>query len=405
MRNYFSIAKRIKNKFLKICRKIFYSLPSFSQYDLTRRQIKIKDYCSYLDSDQFKQSLVDQNPDTFNANVYAVTSKSEIISREIPKSLSQEQLLKFKESIEFYQYNYKEFVIPESYIACINNARIYGEDFIVLSQDNYLFLESYHSHFPILEGSGALSCLILPDIEKFLIGSFIVLGMPWHQGYYHWIIDILPRLSLIEKFSTLGNTKLIVPSSLNSFQKESLLLTGVSPTRIQEFDGNYWQVEKLYFPSLLSECGNPSPSIVSWLREKFLCNCDDSSARKKIYISRSDTNIRRILNEDEIASFLSKEGFEIICPGSLSFEKQVEIFKNANVIVAPHGAGLTNIVFSPRGSWIIELFPEDYINGCYWALANVCKQNYSFMICNSDSNYNLNVSLANLIALLSKVPL
>jgi hypothetical protein len=37
--------------------------------------------------------------------------------------------------------------------------------------------------------------------------------------------------------------------------------------------------------------------------------------------------------------------------------------------VAPHGAGLANLVFAPPGAGVVELFARDYVNECFWALA------------------------------------
>jgi capsular polysaccharide biosynthesis protein len=40
-------------------------------------------------------------------------------------------------------------------------------------------------------------------------------------------------------------------------------------------------------------------------------------------------------------------------------------------VVAPHGAGLANIVFCQRGTQVVEFFNRAYVNGCYWRLATV----------------------------------
>ena len=43
---------------------------------------------------------------------------------------------------------------------------------------------------------------------------------------------------------------------------------------------------------------------------------------------------------------------------------------DADVVVGAHGAALTNVVFCPPGASLVELFPPDYVNVCYWALTS-----------------------------------
>jgi hypothetical protein len=62
-------------------------------------------------------------------------------------------------------------------------------------------------------------------------------------------------------------------------------------------------------------------------------------------------------------------------PQTRSFEGtslcyQIETIQNADVIIAPHGAGLTNLIFAHECTAVVELFPYNYyIPGFYGALA------------------------------------
>jgi len=64
----------------------------------------------------------------------------------------------------------------------------------------------------------------------------------------------------------------------------------------------------------------------------------------------------------------------------MSFAEQVQTFRNADIVVAPHGAAATNMVFAPAGATLIELFGDNYINGCYWALTNICSQKHAYLM-------------------------
>ena len=55
---------------------------------------------------------------------------------------------------------------------------------------------------------------------------------------------------------------------------------------------------------------------------------------------------------------------------TLSVEQQVMLFAHASVIVAPHGAGLTNTVFCAPGTHVMELVSPHYIRTDYWIVSH-----------------------------------
>ena len=78
---------------------------------------------------------------------------------------------------------------------------------------------------------------------------------------------------------------------------------------------------------------------------------------------------RRVKNEAELVAALEPLGFEAVDPGVLAPAEQVRAFAEAEYIVGPHGARLTNLAFAAPGAAVIELFAHDYVNECFWALA------------------------------------
>ena len=55
------------------------------------------------------------------------------------------------------------------------------------------------------------------------------------------------------------------------------------------------------------------------------------------------------------------------------------MFRDVEIVIAPHGGACTNMVFAPIGATLIEFFGNNYINGCYWALTNICGQKHAFL--------------------------
>ena len=78
-------------------------------------------------------------------------------------------------------------------------------------------------------------------------------------------------------------------------------------------------------------------------------------AKRRLYISRADAAGRRILNENTIMGRLKALGFERLVLSNMSVPEIVSAFANAEIILSPHGSGLTNILFSPPGAQVIEI--------------------------------------------------
>jgi capsular polysaccharide biosynthesis protein len=213
----------------------------------------------------------------------------------------------------------------------------------------------------------------------------------------------MPKLSTLERFAQLSEVPLIVPPVLKPFQTDSLKMAGISDSQLVPFDNTCWEIRNLFFPSMLGPTGSPAPAAVAWLRKKFLrTETQSSSGPKRIYLTRRDSSQRRVLNERELIAFLEAEGFVTVCTGELSFVEQIQLFSNVEVVVGAHGAGSTNMVFAPENAILIELFGDNYINGCFWALTNIRGQKHAFLT-GPSKWLDYSISLQRLKALLARV--
>jgi capsular polysaccharide biosynthesis protein len=396
------IARKLKRVYRHTARRAkhglartVYLLPFLSRHDPRKKVIKCKDHCRLID--RFPQSA-----ELIPEDWYLQLRPRETIQRQSSICLDQGEAARFRAGTTKYQ-NGDRCEIPEVFLACFHNARLEGRDFLLLSRENQILFESALSQQEVLEQNGILDTLIRPTARR-LSGTYALLAHPWAWGYYHWVIEVLPKLSLIEELDDLKSVPLIVPHRLNAFQSDSLLMAGVSVDRMVHLDEGDWQVDHLFFPEMLAPSGNPSPQAVTWLRERFLkeSSTQNSPSGRRIYLTRRDAAQRSLLNEEEIVEYLREADFEIICPGELSFPEQVKTFRDVEVVIAPHGAGATNMVFAPPSATLIEFFGDNYINGCYWALANICGQTHAFLTGPSE-RLDYSIALDDLKALLEKL--
>jgi capsular polysaccharide biosynthesis protein len=125
--------------------------------------------------------------------------------------------------------------------------------------------------------------------------------------------------------------------------------------------------------------GEPPPWAVKWLRQKFLSDIQPAGGGLRLYICRSGAQRRRVVNEAEVVAYLQTLGFQCLQAERLSLHEQIRLFADAKVIVAPHGAGLTNMLFA-REAVIVEIINPAYFNLCYYRLANVLGHTYWYLL-------------------------
>ena len=213
-----------------------------------------------------------------------------------------------------------------------------------------------------------------PRIKKNIDGKVLSLltGGGGNENYWHWMFDVLPRLSICENIIDLKKIDFfLLPNNKKKFQIETMETLGIPLTKqISSIKFRHIVTKNLYVtshPVVLSnnatnDIQNIPPWIFDWLRNKFLNNDlkNKKNYPKKIYLDRSDSkssvkNLRSIINEKEVKNHLINKGFQVIKLSDLHFQDQVSTFNSANIIVGLHGAGFANITFCNPKTRVIEL--------------------------------------------------
>jgi hypothetical protein len=217
--------------------------------------------------------------------------------------------------------------------------------------------------------------LVLGSIE---ISEGVLLALPWNHNFFHWLVELLPRLQMVEAAPELQEAPLLVPATAPPFLMESLRLTGHA-SRAQQLDDGVYRVGSLHIPAPLSTTADISPIAMEWLDANFpFTPCAD----RRIYISRGDAPIRYVADEDQVSALLEREfGFETVVMSKLPLAEQVRTFREASVIVGSHGAAFAHLAFAPRGAAVLELFQDGHFNHCYGRMASLRDLRYGFLVC------------------------
>lgn len=184
-----------------------------------------------------------------------------------------------------------------------------------------------------------------------------------YHNHSHWLTAHLPKLLLLRDRGALDDV--LMPPERTAGMDGSLRMLGLEPDQFTTFDPSRpLRVDELTF--LVTD--RFRPELLRLVPEAYGV-LDAPPAHRKVYISRARATRRRLLNEDEIWPLLEAEGFERVFMEELGFEQQVELMRQTAVLFAPHGAGLTNMMFCPPGAHIVEIADLSFPNPNFYAVA------------------------------------
>jgi len=123
-----------------------------------------------------------------------------------------------------------------------------------------------------------------------------------------------------------------------------------------------------------------TPGDVTWLRETFAPMMTGTSKRRRLFISRTDSGSRHLMNEGEVFASLQGFGFELIRLSELCFSEQVALFSEAELVVGAHGAGFSNLVFAPEGAGLIEFVGQNPVPRFFSHLAGLVGARHAWIL-------------------------
>ena len=200
-------------------------------------------------------------------------------------------------------------------------------------------------------------------------------------NYWHFTFDVLPKMMIMEKRGYTG--KYVV--NINGCVKEFLQMLDIPEDRIIYCPpGMAIKAKKVYMFDEYYGIGlggkwldDTREFIVERIEKKHGSLIDDSYP-KKIYVSRIGT--RRIINENQVIDYLAPQGYAVIVPENFSIYEQIKFFANVDIVVAPHGANVTNVLYSKKGTTLVECFGHYWVNPCMVTTVELLNLDYH-MIC------------------------
>jgi Glycosyltransferase 61 len=210
-----------------------------------------------------------------------------------------------------------------------------------------------------------------------------------HRHFFHFLFDRLPRLHyLISRFE-IGREPIVVLTNENppGFQRDIyrfLQQRFPNLTFAAVPEGERWRLPTLYAIDEDQPVRRTllPPDTAVFIRDLVISGYGISPAppHRRLYINRSDTRKRRIVNEAEIWPSLAKRGFESIAAARFSFRDQVALFAEAEMVAGPHGAGFSNLLFAPEATKMLEISNLEKVKDTYFLLTKSLGQQHEPVI-------------------------
>lgn len=211
----------------------------------------------------------------------------------------------------------------------------------------------------------------IPKIENGTVFSHI-----YFSNYYHFTFELLQSARLMAGY---GVDKVIMPPPIleQLFQRD-LMARALGETGVIRGGRPIRMVDPVVTQTY------QSPEGLWWLRRTMTFSA--RPGRKRYYIRRETQTKRRGNNISEspaFLAFLDRHGFTGIDfgNGEKAVAEQIAMLDGAAVIIAPHGAGLTNIAYLDAPLTLIEVFSRAVLSASFMQLAINLGFAYRGIIC------------------------
>ena len=220
-----------------------------------------------------------------------------------------------------------------------------------------------------------------------LEGSVLAVADLSAEGYYHWLLESLPRLGMalevIAGAIPKHSLRIWHNGGRSAFVIETLReILGVSEEKCLDARHHpHIRADRLLVPSFVGAFGWPSAEVRRWLRARVLGgghpthgslpSVEGATGGKgtRLWLRRAPSARRVLPNQEACLQCLERFGVKPIDPELLSVREQAMTIASASTVVAPHGAALANLVFATPGTRVLELHQTRYAPPYFHSLA------------------------------------
>lgn len=291
-----------------------------------------------------------------------VKGNEKFIDKDVAHYLSEAS--KNWRMLEFhFHYPHKTFIEPKHHWAITATGN-------VLKESAYSYFENKINKPFFFEQK-------IRRYKKNKVNEAISVHTGW-MNYWHFYNDILGQLALAEN-AGLNDLPIIIPQGLfdKPYFQTLLEMAPVLQKKKWIIQGTKEKIElnSSHFFSAVYGHKKNFDAAIQWIRGKLIFN---DTNKNKIFLTRNPSRRRFINNMSEIEPLLKVNGFDIVDTDHLNLQEQMDLFHSADIVMGIHGAAFTNIIFRQgMPLHVIEIFPENFLNPCFYWMSMQFGYDYS----------------------------
>ncbi len=250
---------------------------------------------------------------------------------------------------------------PEHFFVA-TNARIYISENIclVITEDNRFFPQSFPKSWPYeaLASKDEVGLSVpTKDLKiSHLPGTWVSpFTMTDNPHLYHSLMDNYGRLVWLDGLDPAINVARPIAAAMTPVAT-SIHHAFMSHRNSRDLSPGLYHVDRVIIPPPGNREDRLFHNVVQFVQETLVkkFNIGKYKHKSRLDISRADTALRNLSNEQELISALRKKGFIALCPGNFSLQAQLELFASAEMIVGVHGMGLMPMIVASDCKRVIE---------------------------------------------------
>ena len=191
-----------------------------------------------------------------------------------------------------------------------------------------------------------------------------------YDNYYHFMIDCLRPLYNYMGINNLNESDIIIYYNNKEFILNIIKELGFKIKPLNQVSDTTVKICKLQYTQ------------VKYIINRFNLLIKPLYNKEKIILIKRD-HMRMLLNHSELLKsldiFKNKYDIEEVIFDNKTLDQQINIMSNCKILIGPHGAGFTNMLFMNENSYVFELFPESFYAPYYKYLANKKDINYYYL--------------------------
>ena len=314
---------------------------------------------------------------------------------------------------------------PGAFLALLPNVELVGNPPMAVWQGRVVLESVLGSQGYLLQHGDPRSLLLrrwLPLQQRW--PTALLLANCLNRNYFHWVAEALPLLEALEQAPALGvpasEPLVVVNAPVPTFVWQWLEIFGIEPARVRPWTQRRVRVERLLLPSqrfgrLCDEHPHWGRHLyprwaLEFVRRRALLSLSSQpllvrEQGTRVFLSRPRSGARGLANHDPVLACLQRHGYREVLAEQLTVREQIALFASLTHLVAIHGAGMVNLIFSSQAQ-VIELFPANRHFGFTYQFlqisAHFCASHH-LLACPADAQQNMQVPLERLEALLQAI--